>query len=63
MQEEINSLESKLDQLINKIDLLKDENSSIKPRLHQTEEEVRNLKAKINEATIKIENLLGQIPD
>jgi uncharacterized protein (TIGR02449 family) len=63
MQEEINSLESKLDQLINKIDLLKDENGSIKPRLHQAEEEVRNLKAKINEATIKIENLLGQIPD
>ena len=63
MQEEINSLESKLDQLINKIDLLKDENSSIKPRLHQAEEEVRNLKAKINEATIKIENLLGQSPD
>ena len=63
MQEEINSLESKLDQLINKIDLLKDENSSIKPRLHQAEEEVRNLKTKINEATIKIENLLGQIPD
>jgi len=31
--------------------------------LHQAEEEVRNLKAKINEATIKIENLLGQIPD
>ena len=63
MQEEINSLESKLGQLINKIDLLKDENSSIKPRLHHAEEEVRNLKAKINEATIKIENLLGQIPD
>ena len=63
MQEEINSLESKLDQLINKIDLLKDENSSIKPRLHQAEEEVRNLKTKINEATNKIENLLGQIPD
>ena len=63
MQEEINTLESKLNQLINKIDLLKDENSSIKPRLHQAEEEVRNLKTKINEATIKIENLLGQIPD
>ena len=39
------------------------QNLEMKPTLHRTQEEVLLLKAKINEATIKIENLLAQIPD
>jgi chromosome segregation ATPase len=63
MDKEINLLETKLNLLVNKIDTLKKENLDMKPALHRAEEEVLLLKAKINEATIKIENLLAQIPD
>jgi hypothetical protein len=40
---------------------LKLENDSIKPQLYDAKEEIGNLKAKIEEATVKIENLLAQI--
>ena len=63
MDKEINLLETKLNLLVNKIDTLKKENLEMKPTLHRAQEEVTLLKAKINEATIKIENLLAQIPD
>ena len=63
MQEEINSLEAKLNLLAAKIADFNSESTSLKPKLHEAEEEIRMLKAKINEATIKIENLIGQIPD
>ena len=63
MQEEINSLEEKLNLLAAKIGDLRNESGSFKPKLHKAEEEIKMLKAKISEATIKIENLIGQIPD
>ncbi len=63
MNEEINLLETKLNLLVNKIETLQKENLDMKPALHRAEEEVLLLKNKINEATIKIENLLAQIPD
>jgi chromosome segregation ATPase len=63
MDEEINLLETKLNLLINNIENLKKENLGMKPDLHSAQEEVLLLKAKIHEATIKIENLLAQIPD
>jgi len=59
----MNILEAKLNLLISKVENLKKENLEMKPTLHRTQEEVLLLKAKINEATIKIENLLAQIPD
>jgi len=63
MDEQINSLETKLNLLVDKIEALKNENSEIKPSLYRAQEENILLRAKINEATIKIENLLAQIPD
>ena len=63
MDKEINLLETKLKLLVNKIESLKKENLEMKPSLHRAQEEVVSLKAKINEATMKIENLLAQIPD
>ncbi|HCK03607.1 MAG: hypothetical protein HQ470_04010 [Methylophilales bacterium] len=63
MDEQINSLETKLNLLVDKIEALKNENSEIKPSLYRAQEENTLLRAKINEATIKIENLLAQIPD
>ena len=56
MDEEMNILEAKLNLLISKVENLKKENLEMKPTLHRTQEEVLLLKAKINEATIKIEN-------
>ena len=63
MDEEINILEAKLNLLVNKIENLKKENLEMKPNLHRAQEEVLLLKNKINDATIKIENLLAQIPE
>jgi FtsZ-binding cell division protein ZapB len=42
---------------------LRQENSEIKPSVEMLQEENRALKAKISEATMKIENLLGQLPN
>ena len=63
MDKEINLLETKLNLLVNKIENLKKENLEMGPTLHRAQEEVVLLKSKIHEATIKIENLLAQIPD
>tara|TARA_B100000768_G_scaffold88902_1_gene83398 strand:- start:37 stop:228 length:192 start_codon:yes stop_codon:yes gene_type:complete len=63
MDEEITTLEAKLNELVDAVGLLRQENNEIKPSVERLQEENRILKAKINEATIKIENLLGQLPN
>ena len=62
MDEEITTLEDKLTQLVNAVSSLRHENNEIKPSVEKLQEENRILKSKINEATMKIENLLGQLP-
>lgn len=62
MDEEITALESKLTELVNAVSSLRHENNEIKPSVEKLQEENRILKSKINEATMKIENLLGQLP-
>ena len=62
MDEEITALEEKLTELVNAISSLRHENNEIKPSVEKLQEENRILKSKINEATMKIENLLGQLP-
>ena len=62
MDEEITTLEAKLTELVNAVGSLRQENNEIKPSFERLQEENRILKAKINEATMKIENLLGQLP-
>ena len=62
MDEEITILEAKLNELVSSVGLLRQENNEMKPSVEKLQEENRILKAKINEATMKIENLLGQLP-
>ena len=62
MQEEINLLEEKINLLVNKITNMKREAQTVVPDLYEAKEEIKMLKAKIAEATVKIENLLAQIP-
>ena len=63
MDEEITTLEAKLTELVNAVGSLRQENNEIKPSVEKLQEENKILKAKINEATMKIENLLGQFPN
>jgi len=63
MDEEIKMLEDKLTELVDAVTSLRQENSEIKPSVEMLQEENRALKAKISEATMKIENLLGQFPN
>ena len=63
MDEEITTLEAKLTELVKAVGLLRQENNEMKPSVEKLQEENKILKAKINEATMKIENLLGQFPN
>jgi FtsZ-binding cell division protein ZapB len=63
MDEEITTLEAKLTKLVNAVGSLRQENNEMKPSVEKLQEENKILKAKINEATMKIENLLGQFPN
>jgi len=62
MLDELNLLENKLTQLIETVEALKRENEGLKPNLLLAKEEIQTLKAKMNEATLKIENLIAQLP-
>ena len=62
MLDELNLLEGKLSKLIEAVEVLKIENDELKPNLHLAKEEIQTLKTKMNEATLKVENLLAQLP-
>lgn len=62
MDEDLNLLENKLNQLVDFVIVLKEENAELKPELQRAQEEIQQLKTKINAATAKIENLLTQLP-
>jgi chromosome segregation ATPase len=62
MLDELNLLENKLTKLIETVEALKKENEELKPNLHLAKEEIQTLKTRMNEATLKIENLIAQLP-
>ena len=62
MLDELNLLESKLIKLIEAVEVLKNENDELNPNLHLAKEEIQTLKTKMNEAALKVENLLAQLP-
>ena len=62
MLDELNLLENKLTKLIETVEALKKENEELKPNLHLANEEIQTLKTRMNEATLKIENLIAQLP-
>ncbi|MDC0183116.1 hypothetical protein OAJ43_03120 [Nitrosomonadales bacterium] len=63
MLNELTSLETKLNNLIERLEVLKKENDDLKPSLQLAQEEIQSLKDKMNEATLKVENLLAQLPN
>jgi predicted nuclease with TOPRIM domain len=63
MKQELEILEQKLNVLINLLNELKSDNAALKQKTSQQDDEIKSLNKKIHEATQKIENLLGQIPN
>ncbi|MGA1739991.1 MAG: hypothetical protein ACO393_03965 [Methylophilaceae bacterium] len=56
-------IEQKLKTLVNLLAELRIENKLLKEKTAQQDQSIKQLNTKIHEASLKIENLLGQIPD
>jgi predicted nuclease with TOPRIM domain len=63
MRQDLEMIEQKLKTLVNLLAELRIENSLLKEKTAQQDESIKQLNTKIYEASQKIENLLGQIPD
>ena len=63
MRQELDMIEQKLKTLVNLLAELRIENKLLKQKTAQQDESIKQLNTKIYEASQKIENLLGQIPD
>ena len=63
MRQELDMIEQKLKTLVNLLAELRIENKLLKEKTAQQDQSVKQLNIKIHEASLKIENLLGQIPD
>ena len=63
MRQELDMIEQKLKTLVNLLAELRIENKLLKEKTAQQDESIKQLNTKIHEASQKIENLLGQIPD
>ena len=63
MRQDLEMIEQKLKTLVNLLAELRNENSLLKEKTAQQDESIKQLNTKIYEASQKIENLLGQIPD
>ena len=63
MRQDLEMIEQKLKTLVNLLAELRIENNLLKEKTAQQDESIKQLNTKIYEASQKIENLLGQIPD
>ena len=63
MRQDLEMIEQKLKTLVNLLAELRIENKLLKEKTTQQDESIKLLNTKIHEASQKIENLLGQIPD
>ena len=63
MRQDLEMIEQKLKTLVNLLAELRIENSLLKEKTAQQDQSIKQLNTKIHEASLKIENLLGQIPD
>ena len=63
MRQDLEMIEQKLKTLVNLLAELRIENKLLKEKTAQQDESIKQLNTKIHEASLKIENLLGQIPD
>ena len=63
MRQDLEMIEQKLKTLVNLLAELRIENKLLKEKTAQQDESIKQLNTKIYEASQKIENLPGQIPD
>ena len=63
MRQDLEMIEQKLKTLVNLLAELRIENKLLKEKTAQQDQSIKQLNTKIHEASQKIENLLGQIPD
>ena len=63
MRQKLDMIEQKLKTLVNLLAELRIENKILKEKTAQQDQSIKQLNTKIHEASLKIENLLGQIPD
>lgn len=63
MRQELDMIEQKLKTLVNLLAELRIENKLLKEKTAQQDQSIKQLNTKIHEASQRIENLLGQIPD
>ena len=63
MRQDLEMIEQKLKTLVNLLAELRIENKLLKEKTAQQDQSIKQLNTKIHEASLKIENLLGQIPD
>jgi len=62
MKQDLDIIEQKLKTIVNLLNDLQEENNVLKDKIHNQDETIKSLNLKINEASQKLENLLGQIP-
>ena len=63
MRQELDMIEQKLKTLVNLLAELRIENKLLKEKTAQQDQSIKQLNTKIHEASLRIENILGQIPD
>lgn len=63
MRQDLDMIEQKLKTLVNLLAELRIENKLLKEKTAQQDQSIKQLNTKIHEASLRIENLLGQIPD
>ena len=63
MRQDLDMIEQKLKTFVNLLAELRIENKLLKEKTAQQDQSIKQLNTKIHEASLRIENLLGQIPD
>jgi predicted nucleic acid-binding Zn-ribbon protein len=63
MKQDLDIIEQKLKTIVNLLNDLKEENEVLKDKINNQDETIKSLNLKIHEASQKLENLLGQIPN
>ena len=63
MKQDLDIIEQKLKTIVNLLNDLQEENKVLKDKISNQDETIKSLNLKIHEASQKLENLLGQIPD
>ena len=63
MKQDLDIIEQKLKTIVNLLNDLQEENKVLKDKISNQDETIKSLNLKIHEASQKLENLLGQIPN